>query len=37
MVSKYYTSVKHKPLKYVNRELFYLIMNCGDALVQFWL
>jgi len=28
MQSKYYTGAGHKPLNYVNREHFYLIMNC---------
>ncbi len=35
MTSKYYTSAKHKPLKYVNREIFDLIMNCSGASCQF--
>jgi hypothetical protein len=31
MRPKYYTGAKHKPLNYVNRKLFYLIMNCRSA------
>ncbi len=37
MVSKYYTSAKHKPLKYVNRKIFDLIMNCGGGSNHFQL
>jgi hypothetical protein len=32
MHPKYYTGARRKPLKYVNQELFYLIMSRGDVL-----
>lgn len=35
MHPKYYTGAGHKPLNYVNPELFYLIMNCMGTIQLF--